>query len=46
LLGRLYAAAPRRIRGFISGGLGKKMGITVESFKSENGDRTYRVASN
>ena len=34
------------IRGFISGGLGKKMGITVESFKSENGDRTYRVASN
>ncbi len=34
------------IRGFISGGLGKKMGITVESFKSETGERTYRVAIN
>ena len=33
------------VRGFISGGLGKKMGITVESFKSENGDRAYRVAN-
>ena len=33
------------VRGFISGGLGKKMGITVESFKSETGDRAYRVAN-
>lgn len=33
------------VRGFISGGLGKKMGITVESFKSESGERAYRVTA-
>ena len=33
------------VRGFISGSLGKKMGLTVESFKSESGDRAYRVTS-
>ena len=32
------------VRGFISGALGKKMGIKVESFKSESGERAYRVA--
>ena len=32
------------VRGFISGGLTKKMGIKVESFKSESGDRAYRLA--
>lgn len=32
------------VRGFISGGLGKKMGIVVESFKSETGERAYRIA--
>jgi len=32
------------VRGFISGSLSKKMGISVESFKSESGDRAYRVA--
>ncbi|MCC6364950.1 MAG: DUF3489 domain-containing protein [Bryobacterales bacterium] len=32
------------VRGFISGSLSKKMGIKVESFKSESGDRAYRVA--
>ena len=31
------------VRGFISGSLGKKMGITVESFKQENGERAYRA---
>lgn len=31
------------VRGFISGSLSKKMGISVESFKSESGDRAYRV---
>ena len=31
------------VRGFISGSLGKKMGIAVESFKRENGDRAYRA---
>jgi hypothetical protein len=33
------------VRGFISGGLGKKMGLTVESFKSADGARGYRIAS-
>ena len=30
-------------RGWVSGFLGKKMGIAVESFKSDKGDRTYRL---
>jgi hypothetical protein len=32
------------VRGFISGSLGKKMGLTVESFKRPDGVRAYRVA--
>lgn len=32
------------IRGFISGQLTKKMGMTVESSKNEAGERTYRIA--
>jgi len=32
------------VRGFISGNLTKKMGLTVESTKNEAGERTYRVA--
>jgi hypothetical protein len=31
------------VRGFISGGLGKKMGLKVESFKRTDGDRAYRL---
>ena len=31
-------------RGFISGSLGKKMGLTVESFKRTDGVRAYKVA--
>jgi len=31
------------VRGFISGALGKKMGLTVESFKSAEGARGYRI---
>jgi len=33
------------VRGFISGTLGKKMGLTVESAKSEKGERTYSLKS-
>jgi hypothetical protein len=33
------------VRGFISGTLNKKMGLAVESFKRENGERAYRVES-
>jgi hypothetical protein len=32
------------IRGFISGQLTKRMGLTVESAKNEAGERTYRIA--
>ncbi len=32
------------IRGFISGTLGKKMGLTVESTKNAAGERTYKLA--
>jgi hypothetical protein len=33
------------VRGFISGVLGKRMGLTVESAKREDGKRTYSLAS-
>jgi hypothetical protein len=32
------------VRGFISGSLSKKMGLKVESFKTPQGDRAYRVS--
>jgi hypothetical protein len=32
------------IRGFVSGTLAKKMGLTVESVKNDTGERTYRIA--
>ena len=32
------------VRGFISGNLTKKMGLTVESTKNEAGERCYRIA--
>jgi hypothetical protein len=32
------------IRGFISGQLTKRMGLTVESSKNEAGERTYHIA--
>ena len=32
------------VRGFISGTLGKKMGLTVASIKSDSGERTYSIA--
>ena len=31
------------VRGFISGGLGKKMGLAVESLKTPEGARAYRI---
>jgi hypothetical protein len=36
---------PHSVRGFISGTLGKKMGLTVESAKTEDGKRTYSLKS-
>ena len=32
------------IRGFISGTVSKKMGLAIESSKSDVGERTYRIA--
>jgi len=34
---------PHSVRGFISGTLGKKMGLTVVSSKAEDGERTYSL---
>jgi len=36
---------PHSIRGFLSGAIGKRMGLTVESAKAEGGERTYSVKS-
>ena len=33
------------VRGFISGILGKKLKMKIDSFRTEKGDRTYRVKS-
>ena len=34
---------PHSVRGFLSGTVGKKMGLIVTSTKAENGERTYSV---
>ena len=33
------------VRGFISGALGKKMGLTVNSIRREDGERVYTLVS-
>jgi hypothetical protein len=34
---------PHSVRGFLSGTVGKKMGLTVTSRKGEDGERTYSI---
>ena len=34
---------PHSVRGFLSGTIGKKMGLTVTSAKGEDGERSYSV---
>ncbi len=34
---------PHSVRGFLSGTVGKKMGLVVTSTKGENGERTYSI---
>ena len=36
---------PNSVRGFLSGAIGKKMATPVESFKSSEGDRCYRLSA-
>jgi Protein of unknown function (DUF3489) len=36
---------PHSVRGFLSGTLGKKMGLRVESARQEDKERMYRIAS-
>jgi hypothetical protein len=36
---------PHSVRGFLSGTIGKKMGLTVTSAKGEDGERSYSVES-
>jgi hypothetical protein len=33
------------VRGLLSGAIGKKMATPIESFKSSQGDRSYRLPS-
>jgi len=40
---KLTGWAAASVRGFISGTIGKKMGLTVSSAKGENGERSYAV---
>ena len=35
---------PHSVRGFLSGTIGKKMGLTVTSAKGEDGERCYSIA--
>jgi Protein of unknown function (DUF3489) len=44
-LAKLTGWQPNSVRGFLSGAIGKKMGTPVESFKSCDGDRSYRLPS-
>ena len=34
---------PHSVRGFLSGAVGKKLGLTVKSVKGEDGERSYSV---
>jgi hypothetical protein len=34
---------PHSVRGFVSGTIGKKMGLTVTSTSGEDGERTYAI---
>jgi hypothetical protein len=36
---------PHTVRGFVSGTLIKKLGLKVESFRSDEKERCYRIAS-
>jgi hypothetical protein len=40
---KVTAWQPHSLRGFLSGTVGKKMGLTVTSTKGEDGERTYSV---
>jgi hypothetical protein len=40
---RLSAGQPHSVRGFLSGTVGKKMGLKVVSAKAESGERSYSI---
>jgi len=42
-LAKLTGWQNHSIRGFLSGAVGKKMGLTVESAKREDGERVYSI---
>ena len=44
-LQKLTGWQPHSVRGFLSGTIGKKMGLTIESTKGEDGERTYSINS-
>jgi hypothetical protein len=40
---KVTAWQPHSVRGFLSGTIGKKMGLTVNSTKGEDGERSYSL---
>lgn len=40
---KVTAWQPHSVRGFLSGTVGKKMGLAVTSTKAENGERSYSI---
>jgi hypothetical protein len=40
---KVTAWQPHSVRGFLSGTVGKKMGLTVTSTKGEDGERSYSI---
>ena len=42
-IARLTGWQYHSIRGFLSGTVSKKMGLALDSVKSENGERVYRI---
>jgi hypothetical protein len=40
---RVTGWQPHSVRGFLSGTVGKKMGLTVSSIQGEDGERRYSV---
>jgi len=45
-LGQIIKATgwqPHTVRGFISGTIGKQLGLKVESTRTETGERRYRI---
>ncbi len=43
-LAKAFDWQPHTVRGFLAGALKKKLGLTINSEKTEDGERVYRIA--